>query len=62
MTERIIADLKEAREGRFITPPKLSALFVKVVARLLHTLRVSQLETDNVLGDAVQILHRDRSF
>ena len=62
MTERFIADLKEDREGHIISPPKLSALFVKVVARLLHTLRVSQLETDNVLGDAVQILHRDPSF
>ena len=62
MTERFIADLKEDREGHIISPPKLSALFVKVVARLLHTLRVSQLETDYVLGDAVQILHRDRSF
>jgi hypothetical protein len=52
MTERFIANIKEAREGRFISP-KLSAPFVKVVARLLHTLIVSQLETDNVLCDAV---------
>jgi hypothetical protein len=34
MTERFIANIKEAREGRFISP-KLNALFVKVVARLL---------------------------